>query len=87
MEKTYLTYGQTNAAVRKFLKANFPQFKLSVRQSKYQGYTGMVIECPDTDDMEASNIENAVLGFLQTKSSGVRYKYDFVDTVYVEATA
>jgi hypothetical protein len=86
MEKTYLTYGQTNAAVRKFLKATYPQFKLSVRQSKYQGYTGMVIECPDTDDMDASNVENAVLGLLRAKPSGVWYKYDFVDTVYVEAT-
>jgi len=68
MEKTYLTYGQTNAAVRKFLKATYPQFKLSVRQSKYRGSIGMVIECPDVDGLYANDIRNAVIGFIESNA-------------------
>lgn len=53
MEKTYLTYGQTNAKVRKILKIAFPDAKISVKQRKYQGMIGMTIRVGNADMVPA----------------------------------
>lgn len=80
METVYLTHGQTNAAVRKFLKATFPDTVTSVKQRKYRGMIGMTIYVNDADTVDAVK---AKVDFMMKSNRGVRYNADFWDVVWL----
>lgn len=78
METVYLTYGHTNAAVRKFLKETFPNLKITVKQRKYQGMTGMTITVGNADMVP---VVQARVDRMMGLKGDVRLRADFWDVV------